>query len=155
MTKSNVRNAFSRKRVSFATTGESLTLQAMKDECDVNRILAKYRKTGAAEFLNRYQGDYGDFVSAPDFEEAQNAVAKALSMFEELPSGVRARFSNSPSEFLAFAQEPSNIAEMRSMGLAKPERAPEVAETPSPIAEGGSATDPAPSAPESTVSPTT
>lgn len=138
MSKIVVRNAFSRDRVSFATTGKSRTLQAFKDECDVNRILAKYQKTGAAEFLEKYKGQYGDFVGAPDFEEAQNVVASAQSMFEDLPSEVRARFENRPAAFLEFVHDPENAKELVSMGLAKPDRTPTAVETPSPIAKGGS-----------------
>ena len=37
------------------TTGESLTQQQFKEECDVNHILAKYRKTNMITHLNKHQ----------------------------------------------------------------------------------------------------
>lgn len=47
-------------------------------------------------------------MSGFDFQEAQNQLAKATSMFEQLPSETRNRFSNSPEKFFEFVNHPDN-----------------------------------------------
>lgn len=95
----------------------SHTVQAFKDECDINKILEGYLKTGMIEHANTVQGRYGDFTSAPDYQAACQAIIDANDMFNTLPAKIRKQFDNDPAEFLEFAQNPSNEAEMRSMGL--------------------------------------
>lgn len=107
-----------RERVQFKTT-DSLTEKSHVDECDINKILAQYIKTGTfnAELLEKHNKVYGDF-SGHDFEKAQNQIARAQTLFEELPSIVRKRFNNSPAQFLDFAGDENNMQEMVDMGLA-------------------------------------
>lgn len=106
-------------RLTFATTGESLTHQAHKRECDVNNIMAKFEKTGVLEHRNTYQGEYADFTNAPmDYQESLNQVLEAEEMFSSLPSKIRARFGNSPAAFLDFVDNPESGPEMVKMGLA-------------------------------------
>lgn len=100
---------------------KSRTKQAMRDESNINFIVAKYQKTGMVEHLNKYQGDYAEFESI-DYHEAMNLVVGAQQMFESLPSSVRSRFQNDPAQFLDFVGDGANATEMREMGLLKPER---------------------------------
>ena len=86
-----------RERRSFATTGKSRTEQAHKSETDINRIMAKYEKTGLINHVNNYQGDYGDFTNAPDYQTALNSVLAANEMFATLPSKLRKQFGNDPT----------------------------------------------------------
>lgn len=106
-----------RTRVAVTFTQPSRTKQAHKDECDINRILARYKQTGVVEHLNRFQGDYGDLV-AVDYQTAMNTVIEAQNAFNVLPASVRKRFANDPAEFLAFVSDPANKNEMVEMGLA-------------------------------------
>lgn len=111
------RNAYSpRKRVVTQVVGESRTKQSFRDECDINRIMARYQNTGVLEFVQRREAQYAD-VSALDYQEACNVVAGANSMFEQLPSALRARFSNSPAKLLEFLDDPSNRQEAVELGL--------------------------------------
>lgn len=105
------------------TTKDSRTEQSHKDECDINQILAKYIKGDLMEHRINYAQNYGDFTGA-DFQEAQNTIALANSMFEELPSSVRNRFTNDPSKFLDFVNDENNHDEMVKMGLMKPITSP-------------------------------
>lgn len=98
--------------------GPSLTIQSEAASCDINRILDGYNKTGLINHLNEYQGRYGDFVDAPTYHAAMNALIKAQDMFDSLPGNVRAHFENDPEKFLAFAQDPSNAQAMVDLGLA-------------------------------------
>jgi hypothetical protein len=112
-------------------TQDSRTEQSHADECDINKILSSYIKTGTfnANLMDKHQKLYGDF-SGHDFEEAQNLIARAQSLFEELPSIVRNRFHNSPAQFLDFAGDEKNMTEMVEMGLAN---APQREETSEPV----------------------
>jgi hypothetical protein len=41
-------------------------------------------------------------------------------MFEDLPSSIRSRFENQPSQFLDFVHDENNLQEMQQMGLLNP-----------------------------------
>lgn len=125
------RKAFERSRVSYETRGPSMTKQSMKDECDINNILKGYMRNGIIEHVKTVQGRYGDFASAPEYHDAMNIVVEAQNMFATLPAKIRNRFENDPAAFLDYAQDPSNEAEMRELGLLAteyPERAKALAE---------------------------
>ena len=94
--------------------------QAMLKECDINQIMAKYQKTGMITHIKKHGGSYGEMPLADDFHEAMNLVAGANSMFAELPSTVRDRFHNDPSQFLEYVNDPDNRDGMVEMGLLPP-----------------------------------
>jgi len=124
-----IRRAYDRTRTQTPIVGESLTSQAHKDECDINRIMLKWAKTGTIEHRNTFEGQYGDFTDAPgDYHEAMTHVVQANEMFESLPATIRRRFGNDPGAFLDFVQDPSNVESMIDMGLAT-KNAPEVTES--------------------------
>ena len=121
------------ERVPFICTGTPRTKQAMKNECDINNIMAKFEKTGLFDHLTKYNGDYGNFIGAPEYHEAMNAVVEAENMFMEIPAKIRSRFENDPAKFLEFVQDPANTDEIISMGLARaPTPAPNVGDEPEP-----------------------
>lgn len=125
--------AKNRRRVQIEFPDDGRTKQSFKDECDINTILRGYQKNGIISHVRQVQGRYGDFIGAVDYQEALNQVILADEMFNSLPAKVRARFENDPAAFLDFAQNPSNEAEMRSMGLLRDtyvERAKAVSEPP-------------------------
>ena len=103
-------------------TGEvtpSLTVQSDLAGCDLNTIMAQYERTGIHGFEDRLgSGAFVDLASAPDFRTAQDTIASANEAFASLPATIRKRFSNSPEEFLAFFDDPSNIEEAIRLGLA-------------------------------------
>ncbi len=106
--------------ISFS--GKGRTKQSHRDECDINTIMKRFEKTGMIEHTNTYQGNYGDFTEVPeDYQAAVELVRAADEMFLTLPAKVRLNFGNDPGNFLAFVQNPANIARMREMGLMKPE----------------------------------
>ncbi|AXL15267.1 internal scaffolding protein [Microviridae sp.] len=107
--------SFPRRRAS--TPGESMTKQSFKKECDINHLMARYQKTGMLEHVSRYQGDYTDLTEVPEYHDAMNKIISADQAFGLLPSSVRKRFNNNPADFLAFVDDPSNLDEMRELGL--------------------------------------
>ncbi len=113
------------------------TKQSFKDECDINKILKKFEKTGAIHHYATNAGNYGD-TTQPQLHDALNIVANANTMFEELPATLRKKFNNDPGQFLEFVQNPKNLEEMRELGLAKQKAiplAPTAADAKNPTAE--------------------
>ncbi len=98
----------------------------MRDECDINLIMAKYAKTGFVDHVSRHGGDYG-FADSVTLHEAMNIVTKADQMFGDLPAKARERFGGDPAEFLDFVGKEENFDEMVVLGLADPKPAPDEA----------------------------
>lgn len=112
-------------RVQFTQEGVSRTKQAHQDECNVNRIMARFERTGIIDHFNRFEGMYDDFTNVPQsYHEAIEQVMRAEEMFMSLPSRLRARFENDAGQFLAFIDNPSNADELVELGLVHPKDAP-------------------------------
>jgi len=125
-----IRGPFDRHRVAIAFPETGRTKQAMADDCDVNKIMARFAKTGILTHVAKYEGRYGDFTEALPYHEAISLVKEADAMFMSLPSKIRTKFKNDPGAFLEFTQDPENEGEMREMGLLPalpPEQEPKVA----------------------------
>lgn len=116
-------------KVGIDCSGDGRAKQAMKAECDINNIMAKYVKTGAVSHFNAKGARYGD-VPAVSYHEALNTVIAARELFEGLPAKIRTRFQNDPGQFLAFVQDPNNTAEAVELGLATARPAPEPSPSP-------------------------
>lgn len=114
----------SHPRVTLDTGTISKTLQSPSAETDINNIMKKYEKTGLISHLATHEGKYGNFLPAVEYHEAANSLILANDMFMSLPARIRTRFENSPAKFLDFAQDPENVDELITMGLAKREREP-------------------------------
>ncbi|AXL15154.1 internal scaffolding protein [Microviridae sp.] len=103
------------------TNSLPITKQSFKDECDINRIMAKYQQTGVLEHVKYVSEDassnYGNYLNSYDYHDAYNAVLRANEMFDTLPSSIRSKFENDPAKFLAFSQDPENDSEMKKLGL--------------------------------------
>lgn len=97
---------------------DGMTRQSMADECNINKIMDKYQRTGAISHFNNHGERYGE-VSPLQYDEAMRIFAESNSMYEELPSSIRNRFP-SPSLFLEFVQDPANADELVELGLANP-----------------------------------
>lgn len=108
-----------RIKVSLDTGSESQVQQNAKDECDVNKILEKFNRTGQLPNMIKKDPQYGDFADASDYHEALNMVIFAQEQFQGLSSRVRNRFANDPEKFLAFVNDPKNAKEMQELGLTK------------------------------------
>lgn len=108
-----------RVRVAKSFSKPSRTKQSFKEETEINNIMAKYRRSGLLSHVARYEGSYGDFVGYNDYHVMVDKIMEANNMFDSLPSDIRGRFRNDPSEFLEFAQNPKNADELVKMGLAK------------------------------------
>jgi len=124
------------QRVQSVPVGSSLAKQSFRDETDINTIMAKYKRSGILEHVNRHQGDYSDLVGPDDFHGCMNAVIAAREAFSTLPAKIRTRFENDPAEFLEFVANPENDQEMIELGLRKQPKAA-ATEEPTSIEEMG------------------
>jgi len=118
-------------RVQKTFTKPSRTKQAFKHEVDINRIMAKYQKTGVLPITNK-SPLYGDFSEIPDFETASNKLLQAQMTFDALPSQLRKKFNNNPNELIQFVNDESNRDEAQKLGLLKPQESKQEIETKSP-----------------------
>ncbi len=113
---------------SITDVGISRTKQSFLEECDINRILAQYARTGLLTHVRERPGFYVDVSDMPDYRSALDAVKQAEDLFLRLPSKTRVRFNNDPALFLDFCNDPDSEAEMRDLGLLPPVEVPVVAE---------------------------
>ena len=113
-----IRAPYTRERLTTHVNGPSMTQQHFADECDINKIMAKYQRDGLVTHVAKYQGKYDDYTVMPDFQTALNTMKEAEEMFLSIPSEIRREFENDPGKFVEFATDPENIDKMREMGLA-------------------------------------
>lgn len=106
--------------------GPSMTRQEFTDECDINALMARYEKHGVWPYPETgREAVYYDFVGMPNLQEAMAQMMDAESAFMSLPAIVRKEFDNDALRFVEYAQDGSNLEQLRKWGLAKPEEAPE------------------------------
>lgn len=109
----------------------SLAQQHMRDESDINTIVKRFGLSGQLPVGVRMP-TYDDFTGVTNFHEAMNAVAQAAEAFDRMPADVRARFHNSPGEFVDFTSDVANREEAIKLGLVLPQAA-ELAAVPAAV----------------------
>lgn len=100
--------------------GESMTIQAMAEDADLNVLMKRFGVTGKMP-ENVLIPEYGDYSEISDYRSAWEAVTRANEQFMTIPADVRAKFDNDPQKYLDFCSEPQNRGEMLKLGLLKPE----------------------------------
>lgn len=101
----------------------SLTVQAFKGECDINKILAKFRETGSlVDPLHppTRRPMFGDFTELPDYQGMLDQLMQADEAFMSLPAKVRDRFGNDPAKVIEFLNDEKNFDEAVKLGLCSP-----------------------------------
>lgn len=105
-------------RVSISFKNEPLqTQQHQKDDCDINRIVADFRKTNVFDHTNPQAPAYGDFDSAEDYMSATQLIMDAEKNFAALPAEIRQEMNNDPNQYLAFVGNPDNTARAIELGM--------------------------------------
>jgi len=102
----NVRHRFQRKRTSITFIKPSMAKQSMRDECDINLIVDRYRKSGAVSHLARGVPQFSDVSQVGDYRTAIENARAAEEFFSKLPAKLRAAFSNDVAEYLEALQDP-------------------------------------------------
>lgn len=121
----------------------SMTNQSDRDSADINKIMARYEKTGLITDLlgNQRPPMYGDFTGIGDYHQLRITLARADEAFNALPATIRDQFKNDPSLLIEFLSDPKNNAEAIKLGLRPREDNPAGSEATPP---GGAETQPAP-----------
>lgn len=107
--------------------------QSFKAECDMETILAKYRKGGMIEHFREDGGSYVDLGESIDYHQAQNIIINAQAAFLALPAAVRQKFDNDPAAFLTWMHDPENVDEMVTLGLVEAPAPDPVDPEPEPV----------------------
>jgi len=100
--------------------GVGRTKQKVGVEHDINKLVARYQKTGDVCVLGLdHQGQFIDVATVGDYHDCQNRVLAAQSAFSALPSLVRKRFGNSCDAFMDFMSNlgPDSVDEAVKLGL--------------------------------------
>ncbi len=127
---------------------KKLTKQSFRDECNINNIMKKWKRTGVIEHMAEHPPRYGDFESVDDYQRACNMVISAQASFDALPASIRDRMHNSPARFMAFMNDPANEAEARELGLLmKADPVPPVMPGDPPTGATASGVEPTPPSP--------
>lgn len=106
-----------RVRVQTKNVLPTKTKQEYADQVDVNKIIAKYKKTQDPSLLAGKTGVYADLTEIKDYQTHLSSVIKADEAFMALPSLIREKFSNDPSKLISFLADPSQKDESIRLGL--------------------------------------
>lgn len=100
-----------RERVTAEQSGEILTEQSHKDQCNINMIVARARRTGMAPG----QAKPPQFMDCPaiDYHQAMNVVTKGEQAFMQLPASVRRMYRNDPGMLLEAIRQSGKDSELR------------------------------------------
>lgn len=93
----------------------SMTQQHFKDECDINRILAKFLKTGFLATVG--PGTYDDVSEVGEYRQALHLLEDAKTQFDGMPAAIRKYFDNDPANFMEFCHNPANRDKAIEIGL--------------------------------------
>lgn len=99
------------------------TKQSMRDECNINVIMRRYKKSGQLPLFHGKTPVYGDFSTVQSYQESLDVVQKADALFRCLPAALRRKLENNPGNFLAYVRDEKNREEMQNYGLIKQTRA--------------------------------
>lgn len=102
-----------------------VTEQAHKDECDINKIIKKFDKTGLLTHVSKMEAKFGD-IPAADFKTAMDIVAGSQTMFKQLPVEIRNEFKNDPYELVKFMDDENNRDRAIELGLIREDWDPSV-----------------------------
>ena len=133
--KTLIRSAYGEKQKVTLTTLDARTEQCHRDECDINKIIAKYDRTGVLNHVNDFEARYEDLTGL-DYQTMLNTVANANSMFEGLPSEIRNQFANDPANFISFMDDENNNEQMYEMGLKQRPIPEQIGSESDPISNG-------------------
>lgn len=97
------------------------TKQCHADECDINKIMARFDVTGTISHLEKHEGSYSDF-SDYDYHTELQKLTRGREIFDDLSAEVRREFGQNPAKFFAYVNDPKNAKELRKKlpGLAEP-----------------------------------
>lgn len=97
---------------------ELITVQAEKNDVDINKIVSKLAK-GQAVTVNNSEPFYGDVSELTGLQDAIIMIQEANELFMQYPAELREKFDNDPVKFVDFMSDEKNIPEAIKLGLAQ------------------------------------
>ena len=114
-----------RQPVNYEDDLPSLTRQEFSEECDVNKIMARYQATGILPNSTK-EPIYWDAARVPNnLQDAMASMMYANELFMQLGAPIRKEFDNDATRFVEFATNPENGAKLKEWGLTAPEPLPD------------------------------
>jgi len=108
---------------------KGLTVQSDRDDADINKIIARYLKTGVPPPSLKGEPFYGDVSEFSGLADSLIKIQEADRLFMQFPAELRERFDNDKVKFIDFLENPGNRDEAIDLGLILK---PVVPETPAP-----------------------
>lgn len=126
-------------------TGEpiSKTKQDDVEACNINNIMKKYQRDGLVTHLSKFAPSYGN-ASQVEYLEAFELLNTADSVFDTLPSTVRARFENDPALWLGAIEDAGSPEALKAILSGEEAQDSPVEPTPAPQPEPEPSGDPEP-----------
>lgn len=93
------------------------TVQADADDADINKVIARYNKSGQLPPVRNGEPFYGDVSDIGDLQESLIRVQAADNLFMQYPAEVRERFDNNPVKMIEFLGDEKNRKEAEELGL--------------------------------------
>ncbi|WNK12690.1 MAG: internal scaffolding protein [Microvirus sp.] len=125
-----------KKPVVDCSKDRGFTVQADRDDADINKIIARLEKGAMLERNKLREPFYGDVSELSDLQESLIKVQKANELFMGFDASIRERFDNDPTKFVEFFENSDNLKEAIELGLIMPR--PEAESEPtSPAPEPG------------------
>lgn len=106
-----------RRRIRATTRGKTKTDQSQTATTDINKIMARYKKTGVVSSWNHKQPTYGDVSMVTDFREAVELAGDTWDHFMELDAEIRGAADNDPGIFLSMLTSPEGTQALVDAGL--------------------------------------
>ena len=106
----------------------SMTEQSHARDCDINRLVSQYQRSGVLGDPSTYRDMvYGNFSEIGSYHEQMQVMKDAKEKFDALPSNIRDAFGNDPGRLIDAVLDPSQKEKLQALGVFK---APSPAGTP-------------------------
>lgn len=103
----------------------SMTEQSHASECDINRLVSHYQRSGVLGDPSSYREMvYGNFSEVGDFHERMQTLKEAQEKFDALPSNIRDAFGNDPGKLIDAVLDPAQKEKLQALGIFKAPAAP-------------------------------
>jgi len=98
-------------------TGQTLTRESFKDECNINSIMAKAQR-GISVPINSKSALFQDVSDIGTFQSMHLRMQEIQEEFlHNVPAEIRLRHGNDPGRFADWLQKPENKDEAIALGL--------------------------------------
>lgn len=106
-----------RDRLSAPVGERTRTKQSFKDECDINKIVNRFRKTGQLTHVTGGEPIYGDFSKSVELQEAIERVEAAWTGFMNLDAHIRKAADNDPVKLLEMLADEDQAYALQEAGM--------------------------------------